>query len=208
MKPGKDEKHYVKVSRIFTILLMITSIIVTLFIQSISGAWEFILETGAGVGLVLILRWFWWRINAWSEISALFTPFIILPFMRIYGVQFPISLYYLVAGTTIVWLTVTFLTKPTDETVLISFYKRIHPGGVLWRKISDKLPDVQSDSGFFRMFVNWFFGVVLVYSILFGIGKLIFGDTTAAVLFLAAGAVSVFIIYRNLSEIGWKKVIK
>ena len=208
MKQGKDEKHYVKVSRIFTILLMITSIIVTLFIQSISGAWEFILETGAGIGLVLILRWFWWRINAWSEISALFTPFLILPFMRIYDIQFPISLYYLVAGTTIVWLAATFLTKPTDEEVLISFYKRIHPGGVLWRKISDKLPDVQSDSGFFRMFVNWFFGVVLVYSILFGIGKLIFGDTTAALIYLAAGAISIFIIYKNLSEIGWKKVIK
>ncbi len=208
MKPKEDEQHYVKISRIITILLMVASIIVTLFIQSISGAWEFILETGAGVGLVLILRWFWWRINAWSEISALTSPFIILPFIRIYQIPFPISLYYLVAFTTIVWLSVTFLTKPTDEEVLFSFYRTVHPGGILWKKISDKLPDVESDSGFLRMFMNWLFGVVLVYSILFGLGKLIFGDYKTAIYYFIAGVVSTFIIYKNLSDIGWKKVIK
>jgi len=208
MKPGKDEKHYVKVSRIITILLMIVSIIITLFIGSISGAWEFILETGAGVGLVLILRWFWWRINAWSEISALIAPFLVLPFMEIYHIAFPISLYYLVSITTIVWLIVTFLTKPTDEKVLFSFYRNIHPGGVLWKKISDKLPEVQSDTGFLQMFMNWLFGVILVYSILFGVGKLIFKDYLSAIYYLIAAIVSTIVIYINLSNAGWKKVIK
>lgn len=201
MKPGRNEKHYVKASRILTILLMIASIIVSVFIQSISGAWEFILETGAGVGLVLILRWFWWRINAWSEISALITPFIILPFIMIYNIEFPISLYYLVSGTTISWLIVTFLTKPTDEKTLISFYKKVHPGGILWKRISDKLPDVNSDTGFSKMFANWLFGVVLVYSFLFGTGKIIFGDYRTALIYLAAGIISIVIIYKNLSEV-------
>jgi len=208
MKPGKDEKHYVKASRILTILLMIASIIVSLFIHSISGAWEFILETGAGIGLVLILRWFWWRINAWSEISALITPFIILPFIMMYHVAFPISLYYLVSGTTLVWIITTFITKPTDEKVLFSFYRIVHPGGILWKKISDKLPEVESDSGFFRMFLNWLFGVVLVYSILFGTGKLIFGDYKSAVIYLIAGIISIIVIYKNLTAIGWKEVIR
>lgn len=203
MKPGKDEKHYIKASRVLTILLMVASVIASIFIQSISGAWRFILETGAGVGLVLILRWFWWRINAWSEISALIAPFIILPFIRLYNIEFPISLYYLVAGSTVTWLIVTFLTKPTDEKVLFSFYRKIHPGGILWKKISDQLPGVKSDTGFFKMFMNWLFGVVLVYSFLFGIGKLIFGDYISALCCLCAGLVSIGIIYKNLSDIIW-----
>ncbi len=206
MKPGRSEKHYVKASRILTIMLMIASIIVSIFIQSISGAWEFIIETGAGIGLVLILRWFWWRINAWSEISALIAPFFILPFILLYHIAFPISLYYLVSGTTLTWLVVTFLTRPTDEQVLFSFYRTVHPGGIFWKRISDKLPDVESDSGFLRMFMNWLFGVVLVYSILFGTGKLIFGDKISALIYFFAGLISVIVIYKNLSSIGWKKL--
>ena len=206
MKPGRSEKHYVMISRVLTILLMAASVIVSIFISSISGAWEFIIETGAGIGLVLILRWFWWRINAWSEISALIAPFVILPFILYYRIAFPISLYYLVTGTTVTWLIVTFLTKPTDEEVLFAFYKKIHPGGILWKKISDKLPDVESDTGFFRMFMNWLFGVVLVYSILFGTGKLIFGNYISAGIYFCAGIISVIIIYKNLSDIGWKKI--
>ena len=187
---------------------MLISIVVTLFINRISGAWEFILECGAGVGLVLILRWFWWRINAWSEISAMITPFVVFPIVNRMGIGFPNTLYYLVLATTVVWITVTFLTKPTDEDVLFAFYRKIHPGGIFWRKISDKLPDVESDTGFFGMFMNWLFGVVLVYSILFGTGKLILGDYLAALIFLATGIVSIFIVYKNLSGMGWTKLIK
>lgn len=202
------ESHYVFSSRLATIVLMLISIVVTLFINKISGAWEFIIECGAGVGLVLILRWFWWRINAWSEISAMIAPFIIFPILKNLGIIFPYSLFIIVPGTTIIWLTVTFLTKPTSDEVLISFYKKIHPGGVMWKKISSKLPEVESDSGFFRLFVNWLFGVVLVYSFLFGTGKLIFGEYESFFIYLIISAVSVYIIYKNLSHIGWKTVIK
>jgi SSS family solute:Na+ symporter len=208
IKKDKDEKHYVKASRVVTILLMIVSIFVTLFINRISGAWEFILECGAGVGSVLILRWFWWRINAWSEISAMITPFVVFPIISKMGIVFPYTLYYLVVATTVVWVTVTLLTKPTDEEVLFSFYRKIHPGGIFWKKISDKLPDVKSDSGFFRMFVNWFFGVVLVYSFLFGTGKLIFGDYFSFSMYLIAAIISSIIIYKNLAAVGWEEVIK
>jgi solute:Na+ symporter, SSS family len=208
LNKDKTEKHYVFSSRITTILLMLASIVVTLFITRISGAWEFIMEAGAGVGLVLILRWFWWRINAWSEISAMLTPFVVLPILKYYQIEFPTTLFYLVSITTVVWVVVTFLTPPTDEKVLFSFYRRIHPGGALWKKISVKLPDVKGDSGFFRMFLNWIFGVVLVYSILFGTGKLIFGDITAFIIYVAAAAVSIIVIYINLSSLGWKSLTK
>jgi hypothetical protein len=187
---------------------MIISIIVTLLITRISGAWEFIIECGAGVGLVLILRWFWWRINAWSEISAMITPFIIYPIISNLGVKFPDTLLILVPSTTIIWLLVTFLTPPTDEAVLFSFYKKIHPGGFLWKKIYSKLPGVKSDGNFLRMFINWLFGVLLVYSILFGTGKLIFGYYIEFVIYLLAAIVSIYIIYKNLSSIGWKSVVE
>lgn len=208
VKSGEDEKHYVKSSRITTLILMLISIFVTLFINRISGAWEFIIECGAGVGLVLILRWFWWRINAWSEISAMITPFIIFPILKSSGIIFPYSLFVIVPGTTIVWLIVTYLTKPTSEEVLKSFYRKIHPGGILWKKISNQLPDVESDSGFFKLFINWFFGVILVYSFLFGTGKLIFGEFGAFIIYLIIAVISIVVIYFNLSKIGWKSLVK
>lgn len=208
IKKNKDEVYYVLSSRIATIILMLVSIVVTLFINRISGAWEFIIECGAGVGLVLILRWFWWRINAWSEISAMVTPFIIFPVLRSLNVEFPNSLFIIVPITTLVWLIVTFLTKPTSEEILISFYRKIHPGGVMWKKIAVKVPDVEGDTGFLKSFINWFFGVILVYSFLFGTGKLIFGEIGLFIMYLIIAIISIFIIYRNLSQIGWKTVIK
>jgi Na+/proline symporter len=208
VKRNKDEKHYVRVSRLTTVALMIISVFITLFIDRISGAWEFIIEAGAGLGLVLILRWFWWRVNAWSEISATITPFLIIPFVRMLKIEFPITLYYIVPATTVVWLVVTYLTKPTDEKKLLEFYRKIHPGGILWKKISSQIPDVQSDSGFLRMFVNWIFGVLLVYSILFGTGSVIFGSFSTAAIYLVLAAISVVIIYKNLQHIGWTKLMK
>jgi Na+/proline symporter len=196
----KKEKHYVLISRIATILLMIISVIVTLFIDKISGAWQFIIECGAGLGLVLILRWYWWRINAWSEISAMFAPFILLPIVRLLGIEFPTSLFYLVAGTTIIWLIVTFLTKPTDEKVLIEFYKRIHPGGKLWKPISSKLPEIREEANFGKMFLNWILGVILVYTTLFGIGSLILADYFTALIYFVLALISIVIIARNLSD--------
>ncbi|MBP1682715.1 MAG: Na+/proline symporter, partial [Ignavibacteriaceae bacterium] len=132
----------------------------------------------------------------------------IFPILKSIGILFPYSLFIIVPGTTLVWVVVTFLTKPTSEDVLFSFYRKIHPGGLMWKKISSKLPDVESDSGFFRLFINWLIGVILVYSILFGTGKLILGEITAFIVYLIVAAISVSIIYINLSKIGWKTVVK
>lgn len=202
----KKESFYVLSSRIVTIILMLISLVVTLFINKISGAWAFIMECGAGVGLVLILRWFWWRINAWSEISAMITPFLVFPILRSFDIEFPLSLFIIVPATTIVWLIVTLLTKPTDEKVLKSFYRKIHPGGVMWKKISSQIPEVESDSGFFKQFINWIIGVILVYSILFGTGKLLLSDYTGFLIYILVAAVSIVILYYNMSKIGWKKI--
>lgn len=206
MKQSADEKHYVKISRIFTLLLMVVSVIVTLFIDRISGAWEFILECGAGVGGVLILRWFWWRVNAWSEIAALVTPFVVYPAVKLMGIQFPDSLFYIVGINTVVWVAVTYLTKPEPEEILISFYKRVYPGGRLWKDYAKKTGTVEQKGLFAVMFVNWIAGVVFVYSILFGTGYVLLSDFGKGFLYLLAGIAAFLIVYRNLSKTGWEKL--
>lgn len=200
---GRDENHYVLASRAITILLMIVSVIVTLFINRISGAWEFILQCGAGLGLVLILRWFWWRINAWSEISAMITPFVVYPFMLLFDIKFPESLFYLTGVTTLVWLTVTFLTKPVNDDKLKEFYKKVYPGGILWKKISDQLPEIKTNTAFAGMFLSWFMGVVLVYSSLFAIGSLLFMNYTETIIYTLLAVISLFVIYKLLSKQDW-----
>lgn len=202
IKKDANEKHYVLASRIAMVIVVIFSLIMTRYVlTTISGAWEFVLAASAGTGAVLILRWFWWRINAWSEIASMIAPFIILPIVKYgYGMEFPITLYPIVSGTTVVWLVVTFLTKPVDHSQLLAFYKKVHPGGIGWRHIARELPEVKSDTGFGRMFLNWLFGVALVYSSLFGIGKLLFGEYISALIYLSLAAISVSVIYSNLKK--------
>ncbi|MDE3057670.1 MAG: Na+:solute symporter [Bacteroidota bacterium] len=178
LKPNADEKSLVRVSRITTILIMIISVGLTLIINTISGAWSFIIEAGAGLGLVLILRWFWWRVNAWSEIAAMVTPLFVYGYLRLFTtIEFPNSLFIIVAITTVAWLVVTFATKPTDQNTLIKFYERVHPGGKGWKAFAAKLPHIASDTGYAQLILCWLLGVVLVYSFLFGVGKLLFGET-------------------------------
>jgi len=204
VKPGADEKSYVRVSRITTVALMVLSLVVTAKLDTIKQAWEFVLECSAGIGLVLILRWFWWRINAWSEIAALLAPFAIYPIVK-FGLKigFPQSLLIIVAGSTVIWLAATFLTRPTSEKVLLDFYRRVHPGGILWRPIADKLPDVKSDTGYWGLLADWLAGVAMVMLCLFGSGKLIFGQTTMGLLLLGAAAALGVLISWHLSRIRW-----
>jgi Na+/proline symporter len=200
-----DEKYYVRVSRITTIVVMMLSLLVTSKLDRISDAWAFILECSAGVGLVLILRWFWWRISAWTEISAMVAPFIIYPFIKP-RVEFPYTLFFIVGWSTVVWLAATFLTPPTDERTLLAFYERIHPGGRLWKPIAEKLPHVEGDRGYGHLFIDWAAGCILVSSSLFGIGKIILGKTMTGITFLVLAAAGAAVIYWHLSRIGWEKV--
>ncbi|MBI1804726.1 MAG: Na+:solute symporter [Ignavibacteriae bacterium] len=206
LKPKENEKHYVGVSRVVTIILMALSLFVTQFMDTISGAWSFIIEAGAGLGLVLILRWFWWRINAWSEIAAMLAPFIAYGYVKFFtDIQFPVSLFLIVGFTTTVWLVVTFLTKPTDIAVLKKFFERIHPGG-WWKPVANSMPHVKQDSGYGKLIIDWIAGIILVYDVLFGTGKLILGDIRSAVMFFIIAAAAASILYYHLSRIGWEKV--
>ena len=200
-----SQQHYVWVSRVTTILLMIASAIVTFYLESIRQAWEFVLESGAGIGLVLILRWYWWRVNAWSEISAMVAAAILFAGIRIFtDLQFPYSLLLVVAGTTVAWIVVTMATAPEPEAHLVSFYKRVRPDGPGWGPIVRIAGGEPAPVG--GLIIDWISGCVLVYSTLFGVGSLLFGRYVESAAWLAAAAIAVTIIYRDLSRRGWKTI--
>lgn len=208
IKKGKEEKYYVIISRIATIVFMLLSVLVTTQMESISGVWEFVLECGAGLGLVLILRWFWWRINAMSEIAATITPFVIVAMIKITGTEigFPDSLYLIVPITTAIWLTATYLSKPVDEDKLRNFYGKVKPGGIGWKAFGKKYPEVICDKGYRYLFIDWIAGIVLVYMFLFGIGKYIFGEYITATIFILIGITAGAVIYLDFRRRGWKEL--
>lgn len=203
---GKDEKHYVSISRIMTIVFMIISVFATMFMTTISGVWAFVIECGAGLGLILILRWFWWRINAISEIVATVTPFIVYGIIHFgnFDIKFPNTLYVIVPITTIAWLITMYLTKPVDGEKLDTFYRRVHPGGPGWKLISDKNSDVAPDRGYAYLFADWVCGIILVYMFLFGIGKIILGDYLIGFVYLVIGLFAGWIIMTHIDKLGWK----
>jgi Na+/proline symporter len=187
MNKSATEKHYVGVSRWATIFLFLASTLVTWQLSSVEGAWRFLLAIGAGTGLVLILRWYWWRINAWSEISAMLASFAIsgICFATVPGRWFPVGdprndsaiMLITVALSTVVWLSVTFLTAPEQPAVLESFYRRVRPGGPGWAAVSERIGlGREPIPGGALAWTNWIAGIVAVYSTLFGIGKVIFGQ--------------------------------
>ncbi|MGH9349495.1 MAG: sodium:solute symporter family protein [Vicinamibacterales bacterium] len=202
-RDGSD-RHYVWVSRVTTILIMLAGAVVTFYLDSIRQAWEFVLESGAGIGLVLILRWYWWRVNAWSEISAMVTAAVGFAAVRLFtDLQFPDSLLVVVAGTTITWLIVTLATAPEPELHLIAFYERVRPGGPGWAPIAAKAGGAPP-APLQGLFLDWIAGGVLVYATLFALGALIFGRYAEASGWLLAAAVAIVVISRDLSRRGWK----
>ncbi len=213
--PEKKEKHYVLISRLMIIILMCVALYVTTFFESVNKLWEFILACFSGYGLVLILRWFWWRINAWSEIIAATVPFILVYILNVFfKTEFPGNLYLITGGTTAAWIIITFLTKPVNNKVLTVFCKKIRPTG-FWGKYSQytkKYPDQY----ILALFMSWISSIIMIYSLLFFTGKLIFkeymsafGWLLAAIIYFAflRGAIKVIdkgnnIIHRYKQTIG------
>ncbi len=183
----KDEKHYVLLSRLFTFLLALIGIVVTANLQTISQAWSLVLTASAGLGLVLILRWYWWRVNAWSELAATLTP-ILLAVLALFGIEmpgllapFPVNLFAVVGVTTVVWVVATFVTKPTDAGVLDAFFQQTRPGGPGWKPVALRNPNVNQDTGLGSLALDWMAGVVLVYCTLLGTGFLLLGERLSGI---------------------------
>lgn len=197
------QEHYAGAGRVFTIVIMLVAMYVTSHINMIDTAAQFLIASGAGLGMVLILRWYWWRINAWSELAATIAPFggmaiahFILPdvmpesFFRNNGVFIFTALF-----TTIIWLIVTFVTAPTNSATLKAFYERVKPGG-WWRGIDTS----QERSQFSFLFISWFSGVSLVYSALFVMGYLIFANWSSMFIWLAVMLASVVLLRWSMGK--------
>jgi solute:Na+ symporter, SSS family len=208
-----DDRHYVWVSRWTTVLLTVLSAVVTFYLGSIGGAWKMLLATGAGTGSVLLLRWYWWRINAWSEISAMIAAAVTsLALQMAWGldtdkpIDFAWIMILTVSITTAVWVAVTFLTRPETKDTLVSFYRRVRPGRAGWRPISEMAPEVVSvGSGWFDT-LDWVCGCALIYGALFGVGKLLLGEMGLGFGLLAMGAAGGAVIWVDLSRRGWGAV--
>ncbi|MBT4113586.1 MAG: Na+:solute symporter [Flavobacteriaceae bacterium] len=207
----KTEAHYVFVGRVFTVLLMVFSAFFALFLNNSLQAFGIILQIGAGTGLIFILRWFWYRVNVYSELTAMIVSFVVaLAFEFIIPNNFSVEekLIIGVTITTISWLIVTMITPPSSMDTLQNFYKKIQPGGPGWKKvieeselkgiaITGKKEKWDVPSGILCML----FGSISVYSILFGIGYILYSQTTTGIIFLTISAVSVIALMKF-----WKRL--
>src|SRR5881397_303938 len=210
-----SESHYVLVSRVVTGVLTVVSAAVAFRIESIGGAWKLLIITGAGTGGVLLLRWYWWRINAWSEISAMITAFLVSVLLQtVWGLDsdrpldFARIVLVTVAITTTVWLAVTFATRPEMDATLVAFYRRTRPSRLGWGPVAARAPDVRPSTDGLANLLDWVDGCVLVYGALFGVGKLLLHETLPGILMLGVGAIGGVVIYRDLSRRGWRSVVE
>jgi SSS family solute:Na+ symporter len=201
------EREYVVASQFVTVALMFVSIYVTLHLASIEQAWKLLIVTGAGTGTVLLLRWFWWRVNAWSEVSAMAVAAVVSLYLQLalkWDGDRPRDFAYImlitVALTTVAWLATTWMTRPERDDTLIAFYRRVRPHGPGWKPVA-AVADVPAAPGSLaRDLVNAGLGCVLVYGALFGVGELLLGSAIVGIGLLIVSAAAAIAITRNLDS--------
>jgi len=215
-----SEKHYVLVSRVLVILVSLLGAGFSYVLGSVKMGWQLIMELSGGIGLVLLLRWYWWRVNAWSEIAALSSS----AAMAVYLQKFPgsplvkslsailarigfkvdswgVNIILIVAFTTVVWLAVTFVTKPDDKKKLLAFYQKVRPGG-FWGPIA-RLNGRPYKASVYP-FVGWGLALVMILCFLLGVGKLIFMSWATGAAYLAAGAAAAVLLSKAINKIDWE----
>ena len=191
-----SQRHYIMISRLATVVMMGVAIVVSYFFESVKSGWELILSLGAGTGLVFMLRWYWWRINAWSEISAMTGAFVGSISAGYLGFEgFADKMIFTTIFTTIIWVTVTFITQPEKKELLQKFYDKVKPAGPGWKlfsngKVEPVLPAL----------VNVLLGIVSVLGFLFGVGNLIFGKVIIGIILLVIALISIKILVERIDD--------
>jgi SSS family solute:Na+ symporter len=205
-----SDKHYVVISKLFIVLLVILSGYAAANITSIQSAWQLLLGMGAGTGGVLLLRWYWWRINAWSEISSMTAAFVVsrslrnVQFSGNSSVVFAKTALITTVTTTVVWLVATLITQPETEERLLQFYRRVRPTVHGWKHIAALAPEIQPVRDLGSNTFDWIMGCAFVYCCMFSIGELVLQEWLPGFLLLAAAAASGWFIYWSLSRRGWE----
>ncbi|MBL8979155.1 MAG: Na+:solute symporter, partial [Gemmatimonadetes bacterium] len=195
LRADATEAHYVLVGRVVTALLMLVAAGVTLVLDTARESFDLMLSVGAGTGLLYLLRWFWWRVNAWSEIAAMAVSFLVTVGFVVAarnGHPLPshVKLIATVLITTTAWVATTFLTAPTARDRLVDFYRRVRPGGPGWKPIQAEAGVGPSPDNLPQALLGWMLGIAFVYAALFGTGSFLYGRTPQALVWLAVFVVS------------------
>lgn len=220
VRKNASEKHYVAASRVLVIFVSLLGAGFSYILGSVKMGWQLVMELSAGIGLVLLLRWYWWRVNAWSEITALSASAATAVYLKIFpdnalvrglgnGLEkagfrvdaWGVGILLIVAVTTVAWIAATFLTKPDDEAKLLAFYRKVRPGG-FWGPIA------RLNGGAYQLqaapFLGWGLAVLMILFLLLGLGKVIFMSFGAGAAYLAAGGLAAFLLSRVIAKIDWE----
>ncbi|MDA8388317.1 MAG: Na+:solute symporter [Nitrospiraceae bacterium] len=202
VKPGAADRHYIMVARTMVLVFAAVTAVITANVSSIIGVFKFLIAFGSGTGLVYIMRWFWWRINAWSEISAMAASS--LSAAIVYSVRlFAHTPYYgrlslIIGFSTVVWIAVTLLTRPVSMEKLKAFYRRANPGGPGWGPVRAGLGHA-GPGAFEGAFAGWVYGCVFLVGFTLGLGKVILGFYLTGCLLLAAALAAGIQLVREVS---------
>ena len=209
MKPGADERHYVLVGRLVTGALMVLSGALTFVLTTAQASFNLMLSVGAGTGLIYLLRWYWWRINAWSEIAAMVSSFLVAVGFFVAAkngatIATATSLLITIAVTTIVWVAATYGTAPTDRTTLVSFYRLVRPPGGGWEPVRAEAGVPPSPDSIAQSLLGWVLGCLVVYAALFGSGSYLYGRTAQGVAWTLVFVISSLGLIRLMSGL-WRE---
>ncbi len=205
--PDRTEEHYVRMGRLTTVALMLVAALVTLVLDTARETFDLLLSVGAGTGLLYLLRWFWWRINAWSEITAMVVSFLLALGFFVAGkmghaLPSHVTLLLSVGITTVVWVGVTLFTRPADEETLDRFYRLIRPAGPGWAPVRTRLPGVIPTDGIASSLLGWGLGCLFVYSALFATGSLLYGRMETGGVLAAVALASGIGLVRVMRRVG------
>lgn len=207
VRPRATEEHYVHVSRLATVATMLVAGVVTLYLDSIAGAWKVLLALGAGTGPVLILRWYWWRINAWSEIVAMAASLVAsMVLIDGFGLDpdrrehFLYVMFGTLGFTTAAWLVATYATRPEPDEKLLAFYERVRPAGPGWTRVAQMSKARPAPPTMGVRIRDWLLGCMLVYCALFGVGKLLLGQQAQGAWLLGGALLAAVLLARDLRD--------
>ncbi len=205
-----SEQHYVLISRLATVLLVIVAAWVSVQLGSIGSGWQIVLEIGAGTGAVYLLRWYWWRINAWSEISAMAMSLAstaalrwLKPFAGNESVVFAKTALATTVVTTIAWVLVTLATRPESEEVLLRFYEKVRPDVRGWKPVAARAAGIRPTRDLGSNLLAWVLGCAMIYCVLLGTGKLLLHEGGAGALLVTCGVACAGALYFQQSKRGW-----
>jgi Na+/proline symporter len=210
LRPDADQRHLTRASRVASLVILVIGSVAAWLLRdtSVDEAWKFLAALGAGTGAVFMLRWFWWRINAWSEIAAMVASLVFFVTVSQFVESNEYRLAVVAALTIVTWLAATLLTKPERCETLEAFYRKVRPGGPGWRPLTRAAPEVEQDKHLGLLLLAAVLAAGIVYLTLPGVGLFIFGEYGRSLLCLAGAALCAGAVTLILRRVGWIGLVR